>query len=295
MSHRPHISVCIPVHQGEPYLANTVEHVLRQEYDDFEIVVLDNQSTDGTADILHRYVDDPRIRIHQTDRLLPLQENWRRVVDLSRGELIKLVCADDLIADDALRSQSQILDEDPGVSLVACRRDLVDETGQILTHCSGLVGLLGRRNETDVVRRIVQLGMNPIGEASGVMFRRRDYEAVGGWDLNRYFVLDLDLWVRLLAHGDLIGQPEVLAAFRLGEQGLSAGHTRQQFDEHAQYIRMLSDTAVMQPHRRDRLMSRVMVPLAWQAWALRQIVFRLRRRRSLGDRRPVRPNGHALR
>lgn len=280
----PQVSVCIPVHQGGPYLNSTLDHVLRQEGVDFEVVVLDNKSTDQTAEVLAAHADDPRVRLHATDRLLPLQENWREVVARSRGRLVKVVCADDLVAPDALRSQARILDEDPSVALVACRRDLIDGDGVVLASNSGLLGLLGRRSRVEVVRRVVQLGVNPIGEASGVMFRRADYEAVGGWDIDQYFVLDLDLWVRLLQLGDLIGQPSVLAAFRLAQEGLSAGHTSDQFSEHSEYLRGLARSPIMAPYARDRLMSRVTVPLAWRAWAVRQLVFRLRHHRRSGRR-----------
>ena len=98
---KPHISVCIPVYQGASTLAATLRSVLASGRADFEVVIRDNGSTDGTSDVIAGF-DDPRIRIIRSEKTLPLPANWRATVDQTRGGLIKVVCADDLIHPDCL-------------------------------------------------------------------------------------------------------------------------------------------------------------------------------------------------
>ena len=90
---KPHISVCIPVYQGASTLAATLRSVLASARADFEVVIRDNGSTDGTSDVIAGF-DDPRIRLIRSEETLPLPVNWRATVEQARGELIKVVCAD---------------------------------------------------------------------------------------------------------------------------------------------------------------------------------------------------------
>ena len=92
----PRVSVCIPVYNGEQFLAETIRSVLDQSYRDFELVVLDNASTDGTGRIA-RAVGDPRLRVETNPTTIAQPDNWRAAVDLCRAPLVKLLCADDLL------------------------------------------------------------------------------------------------------------------------------------------------------------------------------------------------------
>ena len=89
----------------------------------------------------------------------------------------------------------------PGLAVVAARRHMIDERSRVLVPRRGLSGLTGVRSSVEVARHVVRNGANPIGEPGGVLFRREHYFAVGGWRPERRFVMDLDLWIRLLQHG----------------------------------------------------------------------------------------------
>ena len=141
---------------------------------------------------------------------------------LCRAPLIKLVCADDLLHPRCLEYQVGPMEADPGLAVVAARRHMIDERSRVLVPRRGLTGLTGVRSSVEVARRVVRSGANPIGEPGGVLFRREHYFAVGGWRPDRRFVMDLDLWMRLLQYGEFLGLPETLAAFRIGQESLSA-------------------------------------------------------------------------
>lgn len=266
----PRVSICIPTYQGERYLAETVRSALAQDSDDFEVVVLDNGSTDRTPQILAGF-EDPRLVVHRNEETLDLPANWRRVIEVSRGHYVKLLCADDLIHRSAVRLQAAVLEQRPGVSLVASRRALIDEDGRVLSRNLGLRALLGEQPGRRIAHRtVVGGGMNPVGEPAAVMFRRSDYDAVGGWDGTLMHPMDLDLWVRLLTRGDFCGQGAELAAFRVSPGALSTAHSTRQFEEVRSLVIRIRNDPQWGMNRVDRVVSAVSGKLTWETWPIRQ-------------------------
>src|SRR5215218_3603182 len=90
----PRVSVCIPTYNYGHFLGAAIESVLRQEFDDFELVVVDNASEDDTPAVVARY-HDPRLRHHRTDRNMGLFGTFARSLEIARGEFVKFLAADD--------------------------------------------------------------------------------------------------------------------------------------------------------------------------------------------------------
>jgi glycosyltransferase involved in cell wall biosynthesis len=257
----PHVSICIPVYQGEKFLAETIRSVLAQTYHDFELVILDNASTDTTAHIAHSF-DDPRIRVETNPTTLPQPHNWRRAIDLTRAPLIKLLCADDLLHPRCLETQVPHLDNNPDIALVAARRDMIDENSRTVVPHRGLKRLLGQRTAVQVARTVLRSGANPIGEPGGVLFRRSHYLTTGGWNPDRRWAMDLDLWIRLLHHGDLYGQTETLASFRLGAQSLSADNDAHIYHDQNTIMNEIANTPELHIRPIDRAAARIGAPMS---------------------------------
>jgi glycosyltransferase involved in cell wall biosynthesis len=252
----PEVSVCIPVYRGEAFLAETIRSVLHQTFDDYELVLLDNASTDETPRIARSF-GDPRIRVVTNATTISQPDNWRKAVELCRAPLIKLVCADDLLYPQCLEQQVAAMAADPGLALVAARRNMIDERGHVLVRCRGLRGLVGERPGVEVARRVVRSGANPIGEPGGVLFRRADYEAVGGWHPDRRWAMDLDLWIRLLSRGRFLGLAETLAAFRVGGQSLSADNDASIYGDQRAIVDQVSATPRLRVRPVDRAIGRL--------------------------------------
>jgi len=248
--------------------------VLASEDADFEVVVRDNGSTDGTGEVVAQF-DAPRIRYVRSDETVPLPQNWQAAVEQARGELIKVVCADDLIHPSCLASQAAAL-ESPSVSLVACRRNLIDGDGQVLTRGAGLPHLLGTRTAPEVARVTVRYGINPVGESACVMFRRRDFDAIGGFDGSVVFAMDIDAWLRLIDRGTMVGQPESYASFRIWQDSLSSSHTREQLDEHLRFLKNVAAEPRYEVPAALRRCLPAVAHLSWRAWAVRQWFWRRR-------------------
>jgi glycosyltransferase involved in cell wall biosynthesis len=235
--------------------------VLAQNFTDFELVVLDNASTDGTAEIV-RSLHDSRIRLVHNEKTVSMTVNWNRCVSLSQAPLIKLLCADDVLRPDCLRIQHQLMAADPRLAMTACRRDFLDATGRRLATGRGLTGLIGAHDRVAVARRVIRHGGNPIGEPGSVLFRHAAFTAAGGFVEDMHLVLDIHLWLRLLAHGPLFGTADSLAAFRITDGSLSArthraGH-QQQYVCNAEVIA----NPMYQVREVDRVIGSVATPLA---------------------------------
>jgi glycosyltransferase involved in cell wall biosynthesis len=251
--------VCIPVYNGEQFLAEAIRSVLDQTYRDFELVILDNASTDRTGAIARSF-SDPRIRIERNDDLLPQGDNWNRAVELARAPLVKLVCADDLIHPRCLELQVAPLDADPRIAVVASRRHMIDERGRIIAARRGLNGLIGVHTGVEVARRVVRNGANPIGEANNVLFRRADFFTVGGWRADRSHVMDLDLWVRLMQVGDFLGLPQTLAAFRIARDSITSHSDERLYEQQRTLIEELGDSDFFQVRGLDLAVGRLNAP-----------------------------------
>jgi glycosyltransferase involved in cell wall biosynthesis len=132
MKAAPRLSVGLPVYNGEKYVAESLDALLGQSYEDFELVISDNASTDGTASICQRYEKlDSRVRYFRQPRNIGLAPNHNFVVEQARGELWKWAASDDLYARDLLERCVASLDEYPQVVLAHCWTAKIDDSGNV--------------------------------------------------------------------------------------------------------------------------------------------------------------------
>lgn len=228
----PKVSIVIPAYNNVQFISDTLESVLSQTYTDYEVVIADHSSIDGTAEVIDRYRGDSRLRV-----LTPTPEgggaerNWNRVSKEARGYYIKLVCGDDLLMPTALEEQVNALSENPSAVLVACKRDLVDAAGQVFIKSRGLQGISGLVRGHQAVRAAVVAGSNIFGEPACVMFRRDLLETVGGWDNTYPYLIDQATYSAVCFHGDVVAVPRSLAQFRISASQWSVRLSKQQSDQ----------------------------------------------------------------
>ena len=225
----PRVSVVVPAYNNADFISQTIESILAQDYTNFEVIVADHSSSDGTSDVIRRYEANPRLRI-----LSPTQAgggalaNWDRVSRHASGELLKLVCGDDLIAPSALSEQVAAFNAHPSAVLVASLRRLIDADGRVLLRRRGLAGLNGLISGRTAIRAAVRAGVNIFGEPACVLLKREFLDLAGGWDSRFPYLIDQATYTRIMIHGDVVALPRVLAAFRISAGQWSVRLAREQ-------------------------------------------------------------------
>lgn len=130
----PKVSIGMPVYNAERYLPDALDCILNQTFEDFEVVITDNASTDATEEICRSYAEnDPRVRYSRNGRNVGIVANFNLAFYLSRGQYFKWSAHDDLLSPDYLAKCVRVLDEDPTVVLVSPRVQLVGSDGLPLT------------------------------------------------------------------------------------------------------------------------------------------------------------------
>ena len=128
--HSPRLSIGLPVYNGERYLAEAFDCFLAQSFQDFEIIICDNASTDRTAEICRSYAQrDPRLRYYRNEKNLGAIPNFNRVFELSRSRFFKWAAHDDLYHPRYIETCIRILDENPDVILAHSKTAFVDDRG----------------------------------------------------------------------------------------------------------------------------------------------------------------------
>jgi glycosyltransferase involved in cell wall biosynthesis len=128
---RPRVSIGMPVYNGERFLEEALDSLLAQTFEDFELIVSDNASTDGTPEICTAYAaQDSRIRHYRNEQHLGAAENYNRVFGLSTGEYFKWAAHDDLCAPEYLERCVEVLDRKPLVVLCYPKTVIIDEHGR---------------------------------------------------------------------------------------------------------------------------------------------------------------------
>jgi glycosyltransferase involved in cell wall biosynthesis len=201
----PRLTIGLPVYNGERYLAESVEALLGQSYEDFELIISDNASTDSTADICASYVkQDSRVRHIRQPRNIGCAPNHNFLVGQARGELFKWASDDDLYARDLLKRCIDALDAHPSVALAHSWTAIIDDAGAVTkavpyTHATGA---------PSASERFRSLLFDPGGDDDGGIIRmsvlRRTALNGSYYRADRTFVSELAL------HGPFYHVPEWL-------------------------------------------------------------------------------------
>jgi glycosyltransferase involved in cell wall biosynthesis len=209
----PAISVIMPVYNAERYLAEALDSLLAQTFRDFEVILIDDGSTDDTVAILDRYsARDERIRLIRRPNT-GLTKALNECLKLARGEFVARMDADDVCAPARLEKQVAYLRNHPDVVLLGGAYELIDGGGRFLRRVI--------QPQDDVtLQQICLTGRNPMCHPLAMM-RREAILKAGGYDESYLVAQDLDLWLRLGEVGKLANLPDVLLQYRQHEDSVS--------------------------------------------------------------------------
>lgn len=187
---RPAVSVIIPTHNYARFLVDAAESVLSQTFDDLELIIVDDGSTDNTADVVKQFLKDQRVRYIYQDNKGPSAAR-NAGIRKAKGELIALLDADDIWLPSKLRKQVKVIGESEDVGLVYCLAEHVDEKGDALTH------MPMPHMEQPTFRDLLYF---PLTLPSCVLIRKHVLDEVGLFDETISHNEDADMWIRILRY-----------------------------------------------------------------------------------------------
>lgn len=230
------VSVCIPVFNGAEYLKECLDSVLAQTFRDFEIIIVDNQSTDATVSIINSYTD-ARIKFFQNATNIGMIPNWNVALSKASGTYVKILPADDVIYPTLLAEQVSVLENDrhQKIAIVTVKKHVINEKSKVLLS-RGFASKQVQVSGIEAVNKNMRSGGNIIGEGGALLFRRDLSTKVGPFDSDLFYVLDLDQWYKLLLHGDLYYINKTLCAFRVSA---GSGSTQARRSQNADLQRFL--------------------------------------------------------
>lgn len=219
MSNRfPLVSIGMPVYNGERFIAQALDSLLAQEYQNIELIISDNASTDRTAEICQQYLRrDRRIQYYQNETNLGSIANFNRVLGLSSGEYFMWAAYDDVWLPTFVSSAVQLLSNAPDATLASCISAAIDENGNVLGIAPRFSHLAGSTVFDCLTRYLLQ---NEIwGKACLIysLMRREQILAIGGlriWGKTDWG-LDAHVVFRLLTIGRVVLTDKVLWHKRL--------------------------------------------------------------------------------
>ena len=158
--HAPRVSIGVPVYNGARYLGEAIESLLRQTYEDIEIIISDNASTDATEEIASSFAArDPRVRYDRLPKNIGAAANFNRVLALARGEYFRWASADDLSAPEFVERCVAVLDRQPDVVQAYPRAKLIDEHGAVIGEYHDNLHIVAERASDRYIQVLERIGL----------------------------------------------------------------------------------------------------------------------------------------
>ena len=205
------VSICIPTYNYCGYLPYALDSALAQSRRDIEVVVVDDNSTDGSVALVKEYArQDDRVLLYENPQRLGLTRNFNQSLRLARGKYVKFLCADDVLDEQCVERMVVAFEAEPDAMLVGCGRYFFNDDKRVIGERG-----YGKKNQVVNGRRAIRkcfFSGNLIGEPTAVLFRKADVGA--GFDEAYYQALDMELWFRLLEKGSLVFLADTLCGVR---------------------------------------------------------------------------------
>ena len=211
------ISIVLPVYNGERYLKKSIESCLNQSYRNWELLIIDDGSTDRSAEIAKEYVQiDSRVHYYRNEHNLKLPKTLNRGFSLASGAYLTWTSADNYYYENAFEKMVQALEKE--------KSDFVFAACSIINEQDKQVDMISA--PTDY--RSAIWDYNFVGAC--FMYTRKVYEIVGEYDANLFLCEDYDYWLRIFASFKVTYLDEILYGYRRHDRALSATHKEGQYE-----------------------------------------------------------------
>ncbi len=203
------VSIVLPIYNGEKYMRQSIESVINQTYKNWELIIIDDCSSDNTPIIAKEYAEkDNRIRYYRNETNLKLPRGLNRGFSLSKGEYLTWTSDDNLYLPTAIeRMVSAIETENADFVFATC--DVIDENGNV-------VEIIKAPKDY----KIAIIGGDFVGAC--FLYTRNVYETVGDYDVNKFLVEDYDYWLRIFYRFNVYNIEDVLYQYRWHDGALTS-------------------------------------------------------------------------
>jgi glycosyltransferase involved in cell wall biosynthesis len=185
-------SIILPVRNGGEYVKQCVNSILTQKLRDFNLLVLDNCSTDGTPEWLAS-LQDERIKIYPSGESLSIDKNWGRITPIPKNEFITMIGHDDLLDSNYLEVMDSLIKNQPDASLYQAHFRYINSAGTEIRKCKSMAEV---QKPADVVHNFLCSKMDIMG--GGFMMRSHDYDEISGIpSYPNLLFADMELWIEL--------------------------------------------------------------------------------------------------
>ena len=239
----PKVSVVMASYNHEKYVAETIESVLSQTYQDWEFIITDDGSRDGTVDVMKRF-DDRRIKLFCFSQNQGACTAMNNCIQEAKGEYIAVINSDDAWMPEKLEKQVKFLDEHPEKGAIFGYAQIIDEEGKKITeenHFYSQVFIQPNRTRFEWLRHFFFNG-NCLCHPS-ILIRKHCYDDIGLYDERFALLPDFDFWIRLCIKYEIFIMPESLVKFRirLQEANASGNKPETQMRHHLEFSQILKN------------------------------------------------------
>ncbi len=205
-------SIILPVKNGGEYVKECVQSILSQTYPDFNLHILENYSTDGTAEWLQT-LKDVRIIVIPSERSLSIEENWARILSIKRNAFMTIIGHDDLLDNNYLEVMNDLIQQNSGASLYQAHFRFIDARANLVKHCKPMHE---KQTAAEFLHSLFTDSIDTMG--TGYMMRSEDYNLVGGIpSYPNLLFADHALWIKLTALSYKATSPTESFSYRLHE------------------------------------------------------------------------------
>lgn len=212
-------SIILPVRNGGEYIKVCVKSILSQTLQNFNLIILDNQSTDGTSEWLASLKNE-KIIVYPADKPLSIEENWARIREVPKNEFITLIGHDDILFPGFLENIDRLINEYPSAGLYHTHFNFIDADGRKIRSCKPMSSYYSPEN---LLKAFLAQDVDSMG--TGYVMRSKDYDIIGGISTKYPSLLfaDFELWLKLAAKGGMAVSEKTDFAFRVHQSttGLS--------------------------------------------------------------------------
>lgn len=217
MNNQPLVSVILPVYNAERFLRPAVESILKQTYQNLQIILINDCSTDSSLSILQEYAkQDSRVQVESNPQNLKLSKTLNRAISLASGKYLARMDADDISAPARIEKQVAALEANPDVVVIGCDMSIIDEDGKAIGH--------RKYYATDEEIRKRMFFFSPFSHPA-IVIRSEALNKVGPYDDKYNPAEDYELYFRLGTVGKFMNLKEELFIYRIVGNSMTHGGT----------------------------------------------------------------------